>query len=1192
MKKVFFLINVLILIVLASCTKTSDFNKAQWHHPLYMANNDYWRQRIAVDIQNNTGFELAGAPVALPVGKGKGHVPVAGMPAEAVRAVNPDGIELTFRVTDKAGNIVERGPIPADGYIVIPAECGKDASAIHYIYLDNPAAWAIGDFYKTHSGITNGSFETETVYGPTGWQLSLPEGNNRVVVVEGEAHTGKKSILVSIDKSEKKTALSAKQGYVHLFSGAEYTVEGWVKGAGIEGEAELSVVFGNLNTEQFNLGTVKASAGGGTFDWKKVELTFTVPEEITGGTVQLSIDGTGKAWFDDLQISCMQGYKVVAQVLKKEKIALKSIGKTDEWYDSNPGNTNPWQSRAAVSTVIHGVDDISGKLLCVDIEEVINRLHAEINDNSAIQVTNGTNPLSYYRAGDYLLFKQDLKGASVQTNYVYFNQAPVRKSMVVSNLDELNQNLVANPDFETGDLSGWQGDINGPVTQISSISKTGTKSVQLSIAGENTSEAKIEQILPVTAGTTYFFSTWMKCTDLIQQPDFLAGLRQRTLRAQFIAADGKNVGNVRRIALNPERHIDNSWTQLYMLTTAPPEATSVKVQLVNGAKGTVWFDDVIFTEVVIATTSPLAIERLGLKDLKELTVWQEDPIVKVFPDDLPPRSFGDISISMARNEVEPLQLVLRSPAEYKNLEIKVIPPADANGNKLDAVDIGVVGFVPINYPSNYMSDRNKTYWQQKFPAGRLGSDGWRGYWPDPILPFSRFDLKANSSQPVWIEFRTPKTAVSGLYNGKVQLVNDGKVLKEIPFSVRVRNFMLPDESHTIALYDARVHSWQFYGSAKSENERINEMWKIFSEHRLNPDVVKPDPTWTIVNGEVIFDFTEFDKAADYYFNVLKFQRMYSPWYFYLFGWANLPQEKFGEQPYEGVFPYEGVDRSKLRPEYIKRYQSALRNYWNHLKEKGWDDKFILYTSDEPHIDAEVTQQMHAVCKMIHDVDPKIPTYVSSWWYRPEYKGYVDVWGVSNHGGGWGRPVPVSDLENIIRIGSKLWFTTDGKMCTDTPYLGFERLLPYYNFKYGGEAYEFWGSNWYTFNPYEYGWHAYIRQSDRPGDLYWVRYPNGDANFIYPGLPIGVKDHVPTIRLKLAREGVEDYEYLYMLDNLIKEEKKQGKNVSDAEKALSGALDIITIPSSEGRYSTEYLPDPYVVMKVRNQVGDAIEKLIK
>jgi len=1192
MKKVFFLINVLILIVLASCTKTSDFNKAQWHHPLYMANNDYWRQRIAVDIQNNTGFVLAGAPVELPVGKGKGHVPVAGMPAEAVRAVNPDGIELTFRVTDKAGNIVERGPIPSDGYIVIPAECEKDASAIHYIYLDNPAAWPIGDFYKTHCNITNGSFETETVYGPAGWRLSLPDQNNRVELSEGTAHTGSKSILISIGQSGKKPLPSVEQRYIHLFSGAEYTVEGWVKGEHLQGEAKLSVDFADLNTEKFNLGTVETVTGSGTFDWKKVELKFTVPEKISGATVRLSVDGTGKAWFDDLQISCTQGYNVVAHVLKKEKRVLKDIGKTNDWFDDNTGNASPWQSRTAVSAVNMSPDDMIGKLLCVDAEEVINRLHAEINENSAIQVTNETKPISFYRAGDFLLFKQDIKAASVQTNYVYFNKASNMKSQVVNDLNEIIKNPVANHGFETGDLSGWQGDVNGTDTQISTQSKSGTKSVQLSLNGENTKETKIEQTLPVSAGTTYFFSAWMKSTDMHQQPDFTSRITRRILQAQFIAADGKNAGNLRRVTVYPDRYTDNSWSQLSMLIAAPPEATSVILQLVNRDPGTVWFDDIIFTEVEIATTSPLVIERLGAKDIKELTVWQEDPIVKVFPDDLPPsRPSGEISISLARNEVEPLQLVLRSPDEYKDVEIKVIPPVDASGNKLDAVDIGVVGFVPINHPSNYITDRTKTYWQQKIPAGRVGSDGWRGYWPDPILPFARFDLKANSSQPVWIEFRTPKNAVSGLYNGKVQLVNRGALLKEIPFSVRVRNFMLPDESHTVAFYDARVKTWDFYGSAKSEIERIHEMWQIFSEHRINPDAIKPEPVWTVENGEVVFDFTEFDKAADYYFNKLNFKKVYSPRYFYLFGWANLPQERFGEQPYEGVFPYEGVDRSKLRPEYIKRYQSALRNYWNHLKEKGWDDKFLLYISDEPHHETEITQQMHALCDMIHAVDPKILTYVSAWYYRPEYAGYVDVWGVSNHGDSWGRAVPVADLEKIRRIG-KLWFTTDGKMCTDTPYLGFERLLPHYNFKYGAEAYEFWGSNWYTFNPYEYGWHAYIRQSDRPGDLYWIRYPNGDANFIYPGLPIGVEGNVPTIRLKLAREGVEDYEYLYMLDNLIKEAKKQGKNVSDAEEALSGALDIITIPSSEGRYSTEYLPDPYVVMKVRNQVGDAIEKLIK
>ena len=86
--------------------------------------------------------------------------------------------------------------------------------------------------------------------------------------------------------------------------------------------------------------------------------------------------------------------------------------------------------------------------------------------------------------------------------------------------------------------------------------------------------------------------------------------------------------------------------------------------------------------------------------------------------------------------------------------------------------------------------------------------------------------------------------------------------------------------------------------------------------------------------------------------------------------------------------------------------------------------------------------------------------------------------------------------------------------------------------------------------------------------------------------------VATIRLKLAREGVEDYEYLFNLDSLITVGRKQGKDVSMAEKALESAKDLVTIPSAEGRYLTEYLPDPYVVLRVREQVAEAIEGLLK
>jgi len=165
------------------------------------------------------------------------------------------------------------------------------------------------------------------------------------------------------------------------------------------------------------------------------------------------------------------------------------------------------------------------------------------------------------------------------------------------------------------------------------------------------------------------------------------------------------------------------------------------------------------------------------------------------------------------------------------------------------------------------------------------------------------------------------------------------------------------------------------------------------------------------------------------------------------------------------------------------------------------------------------------------------------------------------------------------------------MCTDTPYLGFERMLPYFCFKYGAEEYEFWASDWYTFDPYQYGWHNFIRESQVPGQYAWTRYPNGDGYLFYAGKPIGVNSLVPSIRLKLIREGVEDFEYLYYLNSLVTLGKKEGKNITEAEKALENARALVTIPSAEGRYSATNLPDPYAVLRVRMQVAKAIEGLL-
>jgi hypothetical protein len=182
------------------------------------------------------------------------------------------------------------------------------------------------------------------------------------------------------------------------------------------------------------------------------------------------------------------------------------------------------------------------------------------------------------------------------------------------------------------------------------------------------------------------------------------------------------------------------------------------------------------------------------------------------------------------------------------------------------------------------------------------------------------------------------------------------------------------------------------------------------------------------------------------------------------------------------------------------------------------------------------------------------------------------------------------MAQLRAAGDRLYYTTDGQMCTDTPYLAVERLLPRYCFKHDVEAYEFWGVAWHTYNPYDYGWHSYIHQSGEPGATTWIRYPNGDGFLIYPGAPAAHDGPVSTIRLEQAREGVEDYEYLHLLSWIIASAEARGLDASAAQAALDAALNVVSIPNAGGRYSMDILADPALVLMTRAQIAAEIEQL--
>lgn len=1181
-----------------------------WHQALYLGNDGYWRQRVPIVVTNPGPAAQAGLPVAIPVGAADGQVPLVGVPADGIRLCTESGTEFLWALTAPDGQPVRRGPVPVGSTLYVPADCPAGGQATLYLYFDNPAAWAVADFLVPARGLRNGGLEDGSGEAPAEWHHDSNDETHRTFWAAENPHTGKKCLKTVVADGAAETWIATRQRDIHIVGGGKYRLQAWVKAENVKGFAGWYIHVGNAQNSMII--SPMLNAGPGTYDWKELSAEFTAPADADLADVGTVLRGTGTAWFDDVRLSLLDAtvQAVSARALPPERIPLlQDLGADAPWPAGNAGKD--WDFRFPVHVMNLGAQASGNGFIAVDIAGALARLNRRI-DPEALQVMDGTQVLESHRLGDLVLFRRPVEAQTRRTLHVYFRAGAPRRAVAeqpgvrqyaanpalpggetreavkgialgeYARLLDSPLNLVRNPSFEQGDAlpEGWPGGAEGErpagtTMGLATPGLFGQHCLRMVIPAESKRAwTGWRQDVPVLPEKSYLFAAWLKCADL-------AGSLQ--LHAHYRNAQGDLCKDLQFTSAGPAISGTTDWTLISGVFTMPPDIGTFQLHLTMLATGTAEHDGVILAEVSSARLG--ALQARMPATVSGPVAWPVNAVVKVFRDDTPPATVPAARITAARGEREPLQIALRSPQALGPVGVAVEMPVSAAGARLSEVTVGVVGYVPIDHKTSYYSSKSPA-WHRKFPTGAGGCDGWAGWWPDPILPRQGFELAADSTQPVWITVAVPKDATPGDYTGKVRFSAAGKDVAEVPFSVHVWDFALPDAMHLKAIYDCRQSGarWQVPGQTPEQTRQA--FWRFMAEHRVCPDTIRPEPVIRYEDGQVVADFSGFDKAAAYYFDELKLPHAYTPWFFYGFGWGHPPAERFGQAPYAGKYPYEGADRRVLRPEYKTAYQACLKAYWEHLKAKGWEKKCVLYISDEPYdSQPHIREQMKALCEMIHEVDPAIPVYCSTWHHQPEWDGHLNVWGVGHYG-----IVPVEKLNQLQQGGARIWWTTDGQMCTDTPYCAVERLLPHYCFKYGAEAYEFWGIDWLTYDPYEFGWHAYIHQSGQPGESFYVRYPNGDGFLAYPGAPIGHPGPVTSVRLEQAREGCEDYEYLYLLRAGIAATKTAGRDATAAAQALAAAQELVAIPNAGGRYSTRILPDPDAVLAVKERVAAALEAL--
>ncbi len=473
------------------------------------------------------------------------------------------------------------------------------------------------------------------------------------------------------------------------------------------------------------------------------------------------------------------------------------------------------------------------------------------------------------------------------------------------------------------------------------------------------------------------------------------------------------------------------------------------------------------------------------------TVWTATSVEKIRPD-APARASASAAISAARNEFEAFQVVVTGAA---------------SGVSATASDLVGPAVIPASGARLY----REALIDLSSPSAL---DGATGRFPDALVPdvddvvgerrnAFPFDVPAGESRAIWVEVLVPADAPPGDYQGAIT-VHAAAGDTVVPVTLTVWNFGLPStptlRSWFGLSYPALPAAHGVSGDAFSAlRARYSQ---LALDHRIS--LGKYDDGNT--------DLAHFDR---YYGALLD---------------GTAPTRLAGARLTS--ISYGGDLLST----------SQLSSWAQHFRARRWFDRLFQYTCDEPPITCGWSD-IPARAAAARAADPGFRTLVTTPIQDATQNGVASsinlmtpVVNELDDKPGQTLAGPQSSAYQAFRsqAPNELWTyqscMSHGCGGTSGYFTGWpsvmidasaarNRSLEWLSFRFGVTGELYWDTTYaYTASPTGDAWTSQ-----------WGFSGNGDGTLFYPGTParIGGTTDIPvsSIRLKMIREGVEDYEYL-------------------------------------------------------------------
>ncbi len=503
-----------------------------------------------------------------------------------------------------------------------------------------------------------------------------------------------------------------------------------------------------------------------------------------------------------------------------------------------------------------------------------------------------------------------------------------------------------------------------------------------------------------------------------------------------------------------------------------------------------------------------------------LTVWSRPASEKNMPADQPVIKAlqSEPSAKLAANEYESFQIAVSPEKELKNLKLELTP--FKLGKSELKTEIFTVKYVAIPEISQTGFDPKTTDIFGEAATSFAVRTAFPGYYPDVLPPGNTFKVApAGESSAFWITVKSAPGQKAGIYSSTATLTADGNVKIQFPVKVQVWDFELPAEKHTHNSGVAR----------DSLGKDSDAFYKNLSEHYVSVTPLRATPRISVsANDEISINTDAFDKEAALAIDKHKLNVLYFPgWDFY-----NMPKASISGATWNNVqIQHDG----HLTERFKKVFGKYLQMMSKHLEKKGYLKYTRITLSDEPWTakDFNLCQEF---AKLVRENAPKVKIMVTKW-PQPGLFGAPDIWclGFFQH----------KRMQEALARGEQLEFYPNWHVFIDRPLMD-SRMMGFLMWKYQITGILFWKLN--------HGW-SNKRNLEAPRYVYPDgRVVCGSGLLIYPDEK---NNPVSSIRWEMFRDAFEDFEYLYMLDKLIKKQPGTAAAKQAAELIRTACDTLVT-----------------------------------